>query len=228
MSKIGIIFAMEEELKELKKQVKIINTKKIYDCTFYEGNINKHEVILVESGVGKVNAARCCQILIDHINPDYIFNIGVAGGINPKVSIGDIIVGEKLVQHDFDITAFNHKKGYVPKVGNDVSSDILLVKKAMQTSTKAKIHKGIIATGDVFLTEQEKEEEIAKTYGALCAEMEGASIAQVCYLSKIPFLVIRSISDSSYEGNVIDNYEEFLKKTSKIVADYLISIIKNI
>lgn len=228
MAKIGIIFAMEEELHELKKQIKIDHTNKVFDCTFYHGKLNEHEIILVESGVGKVNSARCCQLLIDHMKPDYIFNIGVAGGISPSISIGDIIVGEKLVQHDFDITVFNHKKGYVPKVGDDVSSDKLLVEKAIKTKTEAKVYKGIIATGDIFFTDQEKEREIAETYGALCAEMEGASIAQVCYLCKIPFLVIRSISDSSYEGNVIDNYEEFLKETSKIVADYLISIIKNI
>ena len=228
MAKIGIIFAMEEELNELKKQIKIDYTNKIYDCTFYQGKLNNHEIILVESGVGKVNAARCCQLLIDQMSPDYIFNIGVAGGIDPNISIGDIIVGEKLVQHDFDITAFNHKKGYVPKVGDDVSSDKFLVEKAMKIPTKVKVHKGIIATGDVFFTEQEQEKEVAETYEALCAEMEGASIAQVCFLCGIPFLVIRSISDSSYEGDVIDNYEEFLIETSKIVADYLISIIKNI
>ena len=228
MAKIGIIFAMVEELNELKKQITIINTEKIYDYTFYEGKIKENEIILVESGVGKVNAARCCQILIDHKNPDYIFNIGVAGAIDSKINIGDIIVGEKLVQHDFDITAFHHKKGYVPKIGDAISSNKKLIDIAMKTKSNTKKYKGIIATGDTFCTEQEKEIEIANTFHALCVEMEGASIAQVCFLCNIPFLVIRSISDSSFKGNVIDNYEEFLIKSSKIVADYLINIINRL
>lgn len=219
---------MEEELKELKNIIKIKDEKKIYDYTFYIANINQNKIILVESGVGKVNSARCTQILIDHLKPDYIINIGVAGSINPNVSIGDIVIAEKLVQYDFDITAFNHKKGYIPKVGDDISSNRFLLNLALSTPIKSKIHKGIIATGDTFLTDQIQEQEVATTHQALCAEMEGASIAQVCFLSDIPFIVIRSISDSSNQGNVLYDYETFLEKSCQIVAKYIKKIIERI
>lgn len=117
MKTIGIIFAMAEELEALKKYLKITKEYTIFDLTFYESSFKNVNCILVESGVGKVNSARTTQILIDNMKVDYVFNIGVAGGISDKLSVGDIVLGEKLVQHDFDITAFNHEKGYIPSVG---------------------------------------------------------------------------------------------------------------
>ena len=123
--RIGIIFAMEEELNAFKEKVSIENEYEIFDLKFYETNINDIECILVESGVGKVNAARTTQILIDNMDVEYIFNIGVAGGIDSSLSVGDIVIGEKLVQHDFDITAFNHPKGYIPEIKEEYNQNIL-------------------------------------------------------------------------------------------------------
>ena len=128
MKKIGIIFAMQEELIELKNILNITNEFRIFELTFYKGNINNINYILVESGVGKVNAARATQILIDNFDVDYIFNIGVAGGVDSSLSVLDIVVGTKLVQHDFDITSFNHEKGYIPNVGVFMDSDQYLIK----------------------------------------------------------------------------------------------------
>lgn len=228
MAKIGIIFAMREELDELQKQINIKNEYNIFDCVFYEGTLNTHELVLVEAGIGKVNAARCCQILIDNMEVDYVFNIGVAGSVSKKVHVGDIVLGEKLVQHDFDITAFQHEKGFIPNVGTFIYSDEYLVKSAMSARKDKKIHCGVIASGDIFCTEKWMSEKIASKFQALCVEMEGASIAQVCFLSHIPFLVIRSISDSIYEDNNETTYKEFLKTSSKIVADYLKKIIESL
>lgn len=226
MNKIGIIFAMQEEIEALKKYLELKNSYNIFDLTFYEGTINDINCVLVESGVGKVNAARTTQILIDNFKVDYVLNIGVAGGVSSNLKVGDIVVGEKLVQHDFDITAFSHEKGYIPNVGKYIEADQYLLNIA--ESIKNDITKfGVIASGDIFCTEEAMSLKIAKKFDALCVEMEGASIAQVCYLSHIPFLIIRSISDVPNNNNVI-TYETFLEQSTKIVADYVYELLKNI
>ncbi len=216
---------MKEELIQLKKYLKIDKEYNIFNLKFYEGKIDETNCILVESGIGKVNAARTTQILIDNMKVDFIFNVGVAGGVDKSLKVGDIVIGEKLVQHDFDITAFNHEKGYIPDVGTFINSDEYLLKKAKETIKNAKC--GVIASGDIFCTDSKMSEKINKKFNALCVEMEGASIAQVCYLSHIPFLIIRSISDVPNNDNVI-TYEEFLESSSKKIADGMYMIIKKI
>lgn len=229
MKRIGIIFAMKEELDSLLKYLKIEKEYNIFDLKFYEGMIHNNYCILTESGVGKVNSARCTQILIDNMDVDMIINIGVAGGISEKLKVCDIVIGEKLVQHDFDITAFNHEKGYIPNVGVYIDSDTYLVNIAKEciNNKKYNVVSGIIASGDIFCTETWMSKKINTKFNALCVEMEGASIAQVCYLSNIPFIVIRSISDVPNNNNVL-TYEEFLNESSKNVSNFIYEIIKNI
>ena len=150
--KFGIIFAMNEELNALKKYLKIEKINKIYELEFIEGYINNNYCVLVECGIGKVNAARCTQVLIDNYKLDYVFNIGVAGGVDSSLKVGDIVVGEKLVQHDFDITAFSHEKGYVPNIGGkfiETSVDMLNLSKKCSLPVKY----GVIASGDIFCTD---------------------------------------------------------------------------
>lgn len=229
MKRIGIIFAMKEELDSLLKYLKIEKEYNIFDLKFYEGMIHNNYCILTESGVGKVNSARCTQILIDNMDVDMIINIGVAGGISEKLKVCDIVIGEKLVQHDFDITAFNHEKGYIPNVGVYIDSDTYLVNIAKEciNNKKYNVVSGIIASGDIFCTESWMSKKMNTKFNALCVEMEGASIAQVCYLSNIPFIVIRSISDVPNNNNVL-TYEEFLNESSKNVSNFIYEIIKNI
>ena len=220
MKYVGIIFAMEEELEELLKYLKIEKEYTIFDLSFYEGIINGVYCVMVRSGVGKVNAARATQILIDNIKVDYIFNIGVAGGISKSLKVGDIIIGEKLVQHDFDITAFNHDKGYIPEIGVYIQVDDYLFRLAnnvLKSDDKINVVSGVISSGDIFCTEIKMGQKINSKFNALCVEMEGASVAQICYLNHIPFLVLRSISDTPNNDNVI-TYEEFLKYSSKNIA----------
>lgn len=226
MKTIGIIFAMKEEIDELIKYIDITRENKIFDLVFYEGKINNVNCILVMSGVGKVNAARCTQMLIDNYKLDYIINIGVAGGVSRNVNVLDIVVSDNLVQHDFDITAFDHEKGYIPNIGTNIKCDNDLVSLAKKVDNK--VHVGTIASGDIFCTEKWMSEKINNKFNALCVEMEGASIAQVAFLCNIPFLVIRSISDTPYEDNNKITYEEFLIKSSKKVAKYLNNIILEI
>lgn len=223
---IGIIFAMEEELSSFLKDKEIIETKEIYELKFYKLNINLKDIILVESGVGKVNSARTTQILIDYFKPSIILNVGVAGGLSNNIKVLDIVIGERLVQYDFDITEFNHNKGYIPKIGDYIESDNKLIDKIYNLGKELNIniHKGTIATGDRFITDINVRLDVNKEFKALCNEMEGASIAQVCKLCNIPFLVIRSISDS-IEHNSVLNYEEFLEQSCNQITNFLDKII---
>ena len=219
MENIGIIAAMQEELDEILNIVELIEQKNIYEITFYIGKIKSKKIVLVKSGVGKVNAARVTQILIDNFNVNYVINVGSAGAIEPKLNIGDIVIGTKLIQHDFDITAFNHEKGYITGVGSYINSDEKLIENLKQSieninDTKCKVKYGIIASGDIFCTDIKMKEKIYSKFNADCVEMEGAAVAQVCFLDKIPFVVIRSISDTPNGNNNI-TFDEFLKLASK-------------
>ena len=228
MKTIGIIFAMQEELIELKKYLHINDEKKIYDLIFYEATLNNQNIILTESGIGKTNAARTTQILIDYYKPEAIFNIGVAGGIAKNLKVGDVIISTSLVQHDFDITAFNHPKGYIPNIGNNIPIDnnLLNTTKTILDTNNISYKEGIIASGDIFCTKESMATKINTQFNALCVEMEGASIAQTAYLSKTPCLVIRSISDCPDNNNKV-TYEEFLETSSNKVAQIMHSILIN-
>ena len=228
MKTIGIIFAMQEELIELKNYLHINKEKKIYDITFYEATLNNQNIILTESGIGKTNAARTTQILIDYYKPEAIFNIGVAGGIAKNLEVGDIIISTSLVQHDFDITAFDHPKGYIPNIGNTIPIDnnLLNTTKNILNTNNISYKEGVIASGDIFCTKESMATKINTQFNALCVEMEGASIAQTAHLSKTPCLVIRSISDCPDNNNKV-TYEEFLETSSKKVAQIMYTILIN-
>ncbi len=227
--KIGIIFAMKEELEAFLKDVNVLNKYSIFDLTFYKTILFDLDLILVECGVGKVNASRTTQILIDNMDVDYIINIGVAGGIDEKLNVLDIVIASSLVQHDFDITAFDHEKGYIPNVGTFIKSDDYLVNIAKNVSSNLTINTsvGVIASGDIFCTDLKMSKKIHDKFNALCVEMEGASIAQVCFLSHIPFLVLRCISDIPGKNNTL-TYEQFLGKSSVLIANYLKKILSKI
>lgn len=230
MNKIGIIVAMEEELEAVLNIMNNIEQKEIYGISVQIGKIEQKEVAVVKSGVGKVNAARVTQILIDKLNVKSIINLGAAGALSPLLNIGDIIIGEKLIQHDFDITAFDHDKGYITGVGDYIYSDIELIEKFKKAANNLKekdykIKTGIIATGDIFCTDIEMKNKIYSKFDADCVEMEGAAIAQVCYLDNIPFIVIRSISDSPNGNNEID-FDKFVELASKRCANILKEFFK--
>lgn len=228
---IAIIAAMQEEMQEIQKIMDNIQEKTIHGLIIYEGEINGLKSILVESGVGKVNAARTTQILIDHYSLKSIINIGSAGGLQENLQIGDIVIGDNLVQHDFDITAFGHPKGYISNLGVNFKSDEKLIHRAQkaiekinQEKEKINIIRGTIASGDIFCTKVEMKNKIKSKFNAICVEMEGAAIAQVCTLNKLPFIIIRSISDVPNESNHIE-FDEFLKQASKRCAQFMKQMI---
>lgn len=227
MKKIGIIAAMDEELDAIKSRFSNIKQTKIYNIDFYIGNNDKQKYVMCKSGVGKVNSARTAQILADTFDIEYIVNIGSAGALNDKLNIGDIVIGQNLVQHDFDITAFGHEKGYISDTGKIFKSDMTLVEKYKNyindNNSNYKGIVGTIASGDIFCTSIDMKNKIKTKFDADCVEMEGAAIAQVCALNNIPFLGIRSISDTPNENNQVD-FNEYLKLASERCADLLTKI----
>lgn len=219
MKKIGIITAMSEEFEVIKELMSNISIVEKYNLKLNCGIINEKEVVLVKCGVGKVNSARTTQILIDNFDIQYIINVGVAGSLNDNLEIGDIVIGNKLVQHDFDITAGGHPKGYISKeLGRDFFSNDNLISKCekiiKEDLNEINIKIGTIATGDVFCNKVSMKEGVVKEFGADCIEMEGAAIAQVCTLCSIPFIVIRSISDKPNGHNEVD-FEKYVVSSSK-------------
>jgi len=218
---IGIIVAEVEEMEAIKAIMKNIKPIEIYNLKIYTGTIKHKEFLLVRSGVGKVNAARVCQIITDKFDLDFIINVGSAGGLNENLNIGDIVLGERLVQYDFDVTAFGREKGFIPETGKFFESDTNLLKNFKKIKIdNQKIIFGTIASGDMFLTDTNLKEKIKQDFDASCVEMEGAAIAQVCTLNNIPFLVIRSISDIPNGKNEID-FNEYLKLASKNCANFI-------
>lgn len=231
MNTIGIIAAMQEEFKEIQNIMSLVKEKQIKGIKFLEGIIENKKVILALCGVGKVNAARTTQILIDYFDIDSIINIGSAGAVDSELNVGDIVVADKLIQHDFDITAFGHNKGYITGVGEYLYSDEGLVRdisNAINNVSKEiyKVKIGTVATGDIFCTDIKMKNKIFKKFNALCLEMEGAAIAQVSYLNKIPFVVIKSISDTPNGNNAI-MFDEFIKLASTRCAQFLKKYLEN-
>lgn len=221
--RIGIITATEEEITAIKKYITSSKVNKIFDLNFINGMIGKNEIIVCESGVGKVNASRTTQLLIDNYDVDCVINIGCAGALKEQLNIGDIVIGKYLVQHDFDITKFNHEKGYIPNVGIKIESDKNLLDMFLN-NIDSNVFVGNIATGDIFCTDKNMSLKIHNKFNADCVEMEGAAIAQVCYLCNIPFIIIRSISDVVNGTNTID-YDKFAISSANKVAKLLNDII---
>ena len=225
---IGIIAAMAEELEILLKDLTLEAKKEKANMTFHKGTLYGKNVVAVVCGIGKVNSAICTQILASEYNVDKVINVGVAGGIGKEIYPGDIVVAENLVQHDMDTTAFGDKMGQIPRLDTfDFKCDeemVTLAKKACEEIAELNSFTGRIASGDQFVANIEKIQWLDKEFGAISCEMEGASIAQVCYLNSIPFVVIRSISDNANNGAHMD-YQKFIpvavKNSTKILKQML-------
>lgn len=229
MNKIGIVVAMEEEKNAVYELMQDVELEESYELDFYKGKIQGIKCILVQSGVGKVNAARTTQILIDKYNVNRVINVGAAASINPMLNIGDILIGKYVVQHDFDITAFGHSKGYITGVGNSVECDRDLLEKIEKIINKNEernynVKLGVVATGDVFCTEISMRDEIRATFDADVVDMECGAIGQVCYLDNVPFNVIRGISDTP-DGNNAKSFDKNLELASRRCSKVLNEIL---
>ena len=206
---IGIIGAMEDEVAALKDAMEVRETIEKASMIFCRGVLGGKDVVVVRSGIGKVNAGICAQILVDRFNVDILINTGIAGSLDAKIDIGDMVISTDALHHDMDASEFGDPLGQVPRM--DVLSfpaDECLVKKAVQASKKSNpdIHTftGRIASGDQFIASREVKERIVQNFHPLCVEMEGAGIAQAAYLNHVSYVIIRAISDKADNSAHVD------------------------
>ena len=229
---IGIIGAMEEEVSLLKKTADIKKTTKIADMEFCEGTIGGKSVVIVQCGMGKVNAGICANTLINNFGCVKIINSGVAGSLDNKLDIGDIVVSVDAVQHDFTVEAIGFEKGEIPYTGLYAFPADELMRRAAVAAVQENypdihVYEGRICSGDQFISDKEQKDKIVSDFGGLCCEMEGAAIAQACYLNSIPFVVLRAISDKS-DGSHSVEYETFKKEAAETCAKSVLAMLEKI
>lgn len=220
---LGIIGAMDVEVDAIKAKIKDGVSTKVAGTQFVTGYIENVMVTVARCSPGKVNAALCTQAMIDKFDVDKIINVGVACSLDPRVVIKNIVIASDVCQYDIDITALGEPKGYINginmiKIPTDPELSELLARTAINSGEK--IHRGTVASGDTFIGSAEMKEEIARDFGAICGEMEGGAVGQVCSANNIPFAILRSISDGGDENAAMD-YPTF----KKIAADMSATII---
>ncbi len=230
MKKIwGIIGAMEIEVSSLQERLSDAEIYKIASMYFYKGSLEGNDVVVVRSGVGKVNAALCTQILVDRFNVSVIINTGMAGSLTDKLNVGDILISSEAMQHDMDATGFGYKKGEIPSADTSLfpaSRELmdLALECAKDAVPHIKVMEGRVLTGDQFISDNVKKKELVEEMGGMCAEMEGAAIAQGAFLNKVPFLIIRCISDNadSDAGISFDKFEKMAAENSVALVTSMI------
>jgi len=215
---IGIIGAMDEEIKLFKQDMQeVLETAKA-GITYYSGTFGGKEIVLCKSGVGKVNASVCTQVLIDQFQVTAVVFTGVAGALNPRLEIGDIVVSSECMHHDMDATALGFRKGEIPFAAHSVfRADNRLVELADAASksvVEGKTVIGRILSGDQFVADRGLVQELHEELSGDCTEMEGAAVAQVCDMNQIPFVIIRSMSDKA-DGSAHVNFTEFTHLASE-------------
>ena len=206
---IGIIGAMEEEVKALADMMSGVETATVAGMVFKKGQFKGKDVVVVRSGIGKVNAAVCTQILADRYNVDCVINTGVAGSLKNEINIGDIVISSDAIQHDMDATGFGYKMGVIPRMPVSVfEADRKLIDAARAACSEAVpeigVFEGRVVSGDQFITDKDTKKRLVETFAAYCTEMEGAAIAQAAYLNSIPFVIIRAISDKADDSATVD------------------------
>lgn len=213
---IGIIGAMEEEVAALKAAMNMEETVEYASMQFCKGELCGRQVVVVRSGIGKVNAGICAQILADKFDVDVLINTGIAGSLDAAIDIGDMVISTDLVEHDMDATIFGDPLGQVPRMDTFAfPADKTLIEKAVAANREVnpdiKTFTGRIVSGDQFVSSSEVKEKLVKNFGAKCTEMEGAAIAHAAYLNKISCVIIRAISDKADNSATMD-YPTFEKQ----------------
>ena len=213
MERIGIIGAMEEEVALLKEKMQVEQVMQRASMEFCQGSLKGKQVIVVRSGIGKVNAGICTQILADVFQVDAIINTGIAGSLQAEINIGDLVLATDAVQHDVDATQFSYPLGQIPQMNvfafkADERLRQLAAGCCRQVNPDIGVYEGRVLTGDQFVSSKEKKEWLAKVFAGACTEMEGGAIAQAAWLNQVPFLIVRAISDKADDSAQMD-YEEF-------------------
>ncbi len=213
---LGIIGAMTQEVAAIKEAMKDVEVRTVAGMDFFRGKLCGKDAVVVRSGIGKVNAAVCCQILIDRYGADTVVNTGIAGSLRAEIDIGDIVLSSEALQHDMDASGFGYAPGVIPQMEESVfRGDPELIRKAKESCARVNpeigVHVGRILSGDQFISDKEKKQWLSRTFGGYCTEMEGAAVAQAAALNRVPFLIIRAISDKADDSAGMD-YEEFEAK----------------
>ncbi|MDY4762023.1 5'-methylthioadenosine/adenosylhomocysteine nucleosidase [Streptococcus thoraltensis] len=228
--KIGIIAAMEQELRLLVEKLMDKTEERVLGNTYYTGHLGNHDLVLVQSGVGKVMSAMSVAILADHFQVDAVINTGSAGAVAKGLAIGDVVVADKLIYHDVDLTAFGYDYGQMSMQPLYFESDGQFVSVFQDVLKKADVNAqvGLIATGDSFIAGQDKIDAIKGYFPqVLAVEMEGAAIAQAATACGKPFIVVRSMSDTAaHDANI--TFDEFIIEAGKKSAEILVAFLEKL
>lgn len=231
MQLLGIIGAMEPEVALLRQQISNMTSTTLGGYTFYSGTLAGVNVVLVQSGIGKVAAALATALLIQHFKPDALINTGSAGGFDPQLNVGDIVISTEVCYHDVDVTAFGYVMGQVPQMPATFSAHPQLISKAEQSIQAlgfCQTKKGLIATGDSFICDPTRISVIRQQFPTMLAvEMEGAAIAQVCHMLNTPFVVIRSLSDIAGKESP-QSFEAYLAVASKNSSAMVLELLQRL
>ena len=224
---IGIIGAMEVEVEKLRAKMTETEMKTVAGMNFCKGKLEGKDVVIVRSGIGKVNAGICSQILVDLYQVD-----GIAGSLRNEINIGDLVLSTVAVQHDVDAGGFGYPVGEIPQLGvKEFPADERLLTLAEEACREANpdisTFKGRVASGDQFIDSKEKKKWICDTFDAYCAEMEGAAVAQAAYLNRIPYLIVRAISDKADDSAHMD-YGEFEAKAVEHSVNLMLALVKRL
>ena len=227
---IGIIGAMEEEVVILRDLITNPKKLKFSQIEFSQGMLFGKEVVLVKSGIGKVNAAMTTTILLEKFEITEVINTGSAGGIKEDAEVGDVVVSESVTYHDVDVTGFGYKRGQVPGLPDVFQSDKGLLEKVEQAleKTGTRHFKGQVITGDAFVHRPEQMDQIKANFPeAVALEMEAAAIAQVCHLQDVPFVVVRALSDIAGKKSEV-SFEAFLPKAAEASSKMIVELMKGL
>lgn len=232
MNRIGIIGAMDEEVNIMKERMQVARIVKKASMEFYHGTLSGKAVVIVRSGIGKVNAAVCAQILVDEFQVEAVINTGVAGSLRTEINIGDIVLSRDALQHDVDAKGFGYELGIIPRMETSIfNADAYLIEHAKKVCEEVNpdinVYIGRIVSGDQFISEHAKKESLVTNFDGFCTEMEGAAIAQVAYLNQVSFLIIRAISDKADNSAEMD-YNEFEMKAIEHTVKLVTELIKRI
>lgn len=227
----GIIGAMESEVNAIYAQMENKEIVEYNGIKFYKGSLYGKDVVVIQCGIGKVNAALCTQLLILKFGVDKVVNTGIAGATGTDLNIYDFVVSTETVYHDFDTQFFGYKLGQVPGLPETFKADEKLVESVVSAfnnsklSSEHKIRTGLIASGDQFIAGGEKKNFIISNFHPLCVEMEGCAVAHTCYKNNVPFVVVRCMSDCA-DDTVQVRYDE--AEASALSSTMLLSIIKSL
>lgn len=225
---VGIIGAMDEEIALFQEIINDQKELKVANSLFIEGKIENQRVVLLKSGIGKVNAAVATTIMHERFNPKLVINTGSAGGFSKNLKIGDLVISNEVVHHDVDVTAFRYKYGQVPGLPPTFKADERLIELTIQAANQLKIdyEVGLIATSDSFMQDPKRVSEVRNRFpNMIAAEMEAAAIAQVCYRYSIPFVIIRALSDIAGKDASI-SFDEFINLAATNATKLITETIK--